>query len=117
LEIERILAALNRQGDTGQMAIEASYTAPALLDVSLAVHHAPGRTDEGAEGAYGGAGDTFNTQDVANTLWACATMGLDPGAVLMRELGRQAESQAGTFSFGLDNSKFLEVIIESLHMY
>ena len=29
---------------------------------------------------------TFNAQAVANTLWAYATMGREPGAVLMREL-------------------------------
>ena len=29
--------------------------------------------------------DTFNTQQVANTLWAYATMGWEPGAGLMRK--------------------------------
>ncbi len=29
---------------------------------------------------------TFNTQEVANTLWANATMGRDPGEGLMRDL-------------------------------
>jgi hypothetical protein len=40
----------------------------------------------------------FNTQEVANTLWAYATMGREPGAGLMRVLeGRAAEVLAGTF--------------------
>jgi len=41
--------------------------------------------------------DTFNTQDVANTIWAYATMGREPGAGLMRVLEGRAEALAGTF--------------------
>ena len=41
--------------------------------------------------------DTFNTQDVANTIWAYATMGRGPGAGLMRVLEGRAEALAGTF--------------------
>ena len=40
----------------------------------------------------------FNAQDVANTLWAYATMGREPGAGMMRELEGRAEALAGTFS-------------------
>jgi hypothetical protein len=40
---------------------------------------------------------TFNAQDVANTLWAYATIGRAPGSVLMRELEGRAEAVAGTF--------------------
>jgi hypothetical protein len=36
-------------------------------------------------------------QDVANTLWAYATMGREPGAGLMWELEGRAEALAGTF--------------------
>ena len=41
---------------------------------------------------------TFNAQDVANTLWAYATMGREPGAGLMRKLEGRAEALAGTFN-------------------
>jgi len=41
---------------------------------------------------------TFKAQDVANTLWAYATMGRGPGAGLMRELEGRAEALAGTFN-------------------
>ena len=40
---------------------------------------------------------TFNAQDVANTLWAYATMGRAPGAEVMRELEGLAQALAGTF--------------------
>jgi len=40
---------------------------------------------------------TFKAQDVANTLWAYATMRREPGAGLMRELEGRAEALAGTF--------------------
>ena len=39
----------------------------------------------------------FNAQNVANTLWAYATMGRAPGAGLMRELEGRAEALAGLF--------------------
>jgi len=41
---------------------------------------------------------TFNAQNVANTLWAYATMGRKPGAGLMRVLEGRAEAVAGTFN-------------------
>ena len=41
---------------------------------------------------------TFNAQAVANTLWAYASMGREPGAGLMRELEGRAEAVAGTFN-------------------
>jgi len=40
---------------------------------------------------------SFNAQDVANTLWAYATMGRAPGAGVMRGLEGRAEAVAGTF--------------------
>jgi hypothetical protein len=40
---------------------------------------------------------TFEAQNVANTLWAYATMGREPGAGLMRALEGRAEAVAGTF--------------------
>ena len=50
------------------------------------------------EGRAEALAGTFNAQGVANTLWACATMGREPGAGLMRELGARAEAVAGTFN-------------------
>ena len=44
------------------------------------------------------AAGTFNAQDVANTLWACATMGRKRGAGVMRELEGRTEALAGTFN-------------------
>jgi len=41
---------------------------------------------------------TCNTQDVANTLWAYATMGREPGAGLLQELEGRDEALAGTFN-------------------
>ena len=41
---------------------------------------------------------TFNAQAVANTLWAYATMGREPGAGVMRGLEGRAEALAGTFN-------------------
>ena len=41
---------------------------------------------------------TFIAQDVANTLWAYATMGRGPGAGVMRGLEGRAEALAGTFN-------------------
>ena len=46
------------------------------------------------EGLAEAVAGTFNTQDVANTLWAYATMGREPGAGLMRELEGRAEHSA-----------------------
>ena len=40
----------------------------------------------------------MNAQDVANTLWAYATMGREPGAGVMRGLEGRAEAVAGTFN-------------------
>jgi endonuclease/exonuclease/phosphatase family metal-dependent hydrolase len=43
------------------------------------------------------AGD-FNSQGIANTLWAYATMGRKPGELLMGQLERRAEVIAGDFN-------------------
>jgi hypothetical protein len=63
--------------------------------------HALGVCDDGAAlglmRALEVRAGTFNAQDVANTLWAYATMGRKPGAGLMRVEGR-AEALAGTFN-------------------
>ena len=53
------------------------------------------RVLEGRAGALTGA---FIAQDVANTLWAYATMGREPGAGVMRGLEGRAEAVAGTFN-------------------
>ena len=50
------------------------------------------------EGRAEALAGTFNVQNVANTLWAYATMGREPGAGMMRELEGRAEALAGTFS-------------------
>ena len=39
----------------------------------------------------------FNTQNMANTLWAYATLGREPGAGMMSALEGQAEALTGTF--------------------
>ena len=41
---------------------------------------------------------TFSAQRVANTLWAYATMGREPGAGVMRGLEGRTEALAGTFN-------------------
>jgi hypothetical protein len=41
---------------------------------------------------------TFSAQGVANTLWAYATMGREPGAGVMRVLAGRAEAPAGTLN-------------------
>ena len=44
---------------------------------------------------------TFNAQNVANTLWAYATMGREPGAGVMRELeGRVRDDIPGSRNLG-----------------
>ena len=40
---------------------------------------------------------TFKSQEVANTLWAYATMRREPGTGMMRALEGRAEALAGTF--------------------
>ena len=50
------------------------------------------------EGRAESLADTFNTQEVANTLWADATMGREPWAGLMRVREGRAEALAGTFN-------------------
>ncbi len=40
----------------------------------------------------------FNSQDVANTLWAFATMGTKPGERMMGQLERRAEAISGEFN-------------------
>ena len=46
------------------------------------------------EGRSKALADTFKSQDVANTLWAYATMGQEPGAGMMRGLEGRAETLA-----------------------
>jgi len=50
------------------------------------------------EGRAEALAGTFKAQEVANTLWAYATMGLAPGVGVMRELEGRAEALAGTFN-------------------
>jgi hypothetical protein len=50
------------------------------------------------EGRAEALAGTFNTQNVANTMWANATMGRKPGEGLMRALEGRAEALAGTFN-------------------
>ena len=50
------------------------------------------------EGRAESLAGTFKAQGVANTLWAYATMGREPGAGVMRGLEGRAESLAGTFN-------------------
>ena len=50
------------------------------------------------EGRAEALAGTFKAQEVANTLWAYATMGREPGAVVMRALEGRAEAVAGTFN-------------------
>ena len=52
------------------------------------------KLEERAEALAG----TFTAQGVANTLWAYATMGREPGTGVMRVLEGQAEALAGTFN-------------------
>jgi uncharacterized alpha-E superfamily protein len=40
----------------------------------------------------------FNSQNVANTLWAFATMGKKPGERMMGQLERRAEAISGEFT-------------------
>ena len=46
-----------------------------------------------SRGAGAGSGGHVQLANVANTLWAYATMGREPGAVVMRELDGWAEAQ------------------------
>jgi hypothetical protein len=50
------------------------------------------------EGRAEALAGTFKAQEVANTLWAYATMGREPGAGVMRGLEGRAEALAGTFN-------------------
>ncbi len=59
---------------------------------------ARGGLDVGAGGAVEAVARVFKAQEVANTLWAYATMGWEPGAGLMRDLEGRAEALAGTFN-------------------
>jgi len=49
------------------------------------------------EGRAEALAGTFNAQEVANTLWAYATMGREPGAGVMRALEGRAKALVGTF--------------------
>ncbi len=50
------------------------------------------------EGRAEALAGSFKAQEVANTLWAYATMGREPGAGVMRGLEGRAEALAGTFN-------------------
>ena len=50
------------------------------------------------EGRAEALAGTCNTQGVATTLWAYATMGQEPVAGVMRELEGRTEAVAGTFN-------------------
>ena len=55
---------------------------------------------------------TFNAQDVANTLWAYATMGRVPGAGVIRALEGRAEALAGSFNAqGVANSLWAACVV------
>jgi hypothetical protein len=54
-------------------------------------------SEMGLEGRAEALAGTFNAQNVANTLWAYATMGREPGAGVMRGLEGRAEALADTF--------------------
>ena len=58
---------------------------------------AQGGLDEELEGRAEAVAGPFKAQEVANTLWAYARMGREPGAGAMRELEGRAEALAGTF--------------------
>jgi hypothetical protein len=50
------------------------------------------------EGRAESLAGTFKAQGVANTLWAYATMGREPGAGVMKALEGRSEAVAGTFN-------------------
>ena len=50
------------------------------------------------EGRAEAVAGSFKAQHVANTLWAYATMGREPGEGMMRALELQVEAVAGTFN-------------------
>ena len=50
------------------------------------------------EGRAEALAGTFNAQNVANTLWAYATMGREPGAGVMKGLEGRAEALGGMFN-------------------
>jgi hypothetical protein len=69
------------------------------LHILAKTHHCPWNPSlvlelEGRAEALAG---TFNAQDVANTLWAYATMGREPSAGMMRVLEERVEALAGKF--------------------
>jgi hypothetical protein len=53
-----------------------------------------GQLDRRAEATSG----EFSSQEVANTLWAFATMGTKPGERMMGQLDRRVEAISGEFS-------------------
>ena len=56
--------------------------------------------EEGLMGKLEGWAGTFKVQDVANTMWARATMARAPGPDLIRGLEKRAEAVAGTLKAG-----------------
>jgi hypothetical protein len=52
----------------------------------------------GLEGRAEAVAGSFKAQELANTLWAYATMGREPGAGVMRGLEGRAEAVAGSFN-------------------
>ena len=67
------------------------------------------------EGRAEALAGTFNAQDVANTLWAYATMGQEPEAGLMRALEGRAEALAGMFNAqGVENTLWAVATIATM---
>jgi hypothetical protein len=50
------------------------------------------------EGRAEAVAGSFQAQEVANTLWAYATIGRAPGTGVMRELEGRAKARAGMFN-------------------
>ena len=97
--VERALQALEAAALRTIDAFEAQQIANTLHIMAKSRYHPwnqnlVSKLDRRAEALAG----SFNAQNVANTLWAYATMGREPGAGLMRELEGRAEALAGTFN-------------------
>ena len=58
----------------------------------------------------------FNSQDVANTLWAFATMGRKPGERLMGQLEGRAEAISGEFNAQAVTTTLWSIFVFCLHL-
>jgi hypothetical protein len=96
---ERVLQALEAEALRKMDAFEAQNVASSLYIMPKTCYRPwdPALAPE-LEGRAEALAGTFNAQEVANTLWAYATMGREPGAGVMRELEGRAEALAGTFN-------------------